>query len=81
MDENTALCRIIMRQLNVDKTKEPDCLKFLQSFMEHKDFEKTVGELAGLTGADKDKIMDVIANSCIPCAQEEKLIEEGAATP
>ena len=70
--EDQALCKIIIRELKVDKSKEGDCLKLLQSFLEHKDFEKTVDELATLTGSNKDKIMEVISTSCIPCVQEEE---------
>ena len=72
ISEDAALCRIIARELKIDKSKEGDCLKLLQLFLEHKDFEKTVDELATLAGSNKDMIMKVIANSCVPCEQSEE---------
>jgi predicted negative regulator of RcsB-dependent stress response len=68
MDEDTALCKILVRAFK-KQDKEATCLTIVKDFMNHNNFDRTVDELAKTLGASKEEIMDVIANSCIPCEQ------------
>jgi heterodisulfide reductase subunit B len=66
IDEDTALCKIIAKKLGAPE-KENDCLPIIKAFLDHKDYNRTMEELARLLGKPKEEVIDTIANSCIPC--------------
>lgn len=71
LTEDDALCRILIRTFKKEG-KEGTCLTLVRDFLNHKNFDKTVEELAKILETDKEKIMETISSSCIPCETEEK---------
>jgi len=66
-DDDNVLCKILTRETSKGEAEHAKCLEILKTFAQTKDSNKAFEELANILNVPKEKILDLISTSCIPC--------------